>query len=333
MQDFFRALVNAAQCIVATLAANGVYTLAGGVVGVPAWGRSLVPALAAGLAMQAVNTLSVAAWVAVNEGIPLFATLRRLRAWMVPSHLALIPLALALAMVYRGVGPLGVAFFVLPLLVARHSFKLEQQVRRMFRGTVAALDARDAYTAGHSERVGRLAAALGRELGLPEEEVERLEIAGLLHDVGKIGVPDAVLLKPGRFTPAEYDAMKQHAVLSGQILEGVEELDKVARWVACHHERWDGSGYPRGLNGEEIPLGARILAVADACDAMLSRRSYKDRFTWERTRAELEACAGRDFDPLVVQVMLRSARRPEVWSIIQEALHNGCAQAAAGRRD
>lgn len=252
--------------------------------------------------------------------------------WIMPNYLALIPLALALAIVYKSVGVLGVAFFCLPLLVARYAFKLHEDMRRTFHGTIralaAALDAKDPYTAGHSQRVGELAALIGREMRLPEAQVEHLQIAGILHDVGKIGIPDAVLLKPGRFTPEEYDVMKQHAVLSGRILADIEKLEDVARWIACHHERWDGKGYPDGIAGEEIPLGARILAAADACDAMLSRRSYKDRYSWEHTRSEMEACAGRDFDPQVVAALLRIAGNPEVQAVMRAAYANGGQEAA-----
>lgn len=332
-----RLVFNCSQGIIATLAASFTYTAMGGQVGNPDWQGSLLPLLATGLVFQLINTTSTVAVIALHEGSSLYRTWLKFFKWSAPNYLALIPLALALAMAFNSLGILGVAFFCLPLLVARYAFKLHEDLLRTFHELIsalaAALDAKDSYTAGHSERVGRLAALIGREMRLPETQVERLQIAGLLHDVGKIGIPDAILLKPGRFTPQEYDTMKQHAVLSGKILADVERLGEVSRWVACHHERWNGCGYPAGLRGEEIPLGARILAVADACDAMLSRRSYKGSFSWERARAELEDCAGQDFDPQVVKVLIGISERPDVRALLQAvgAEQDALAEAAPAR--
>jgi putative two-component system response regulator len=177
--------------------------------------------------------------------------------------------------------------------------------RMTLKALVAALEARDLETHGHSERVVSFSLRLGQEFGLNEEQMRSLEFGSLLHDVGKIGVPDAVLRKPARLTDEEWREMRQHPVHGRQILNGITFLEGASRVVAEHHERWDGSGYPAGLKGEEIDLNARIFAVADAFDAITSDRVYRVGRTYEAALAELRAHAGRQFDPAVVEAFGR----------------------------
>jgi len=171
-----------------------------------------------------------------------------------------------------------------------------------------AIDAKDHYTQGHSQTVSRLAAQIGREIGLPEPEIEELRLAGILHDVGKIGVPETVLNKPTRLTTEEYEIMKSHAVMGWRILEPlrVKPVDRIRWMVRHHHERFDGSGYPDGLVGEEIPLGARILTIVDSYDTMVSHRSYKKDRTVLEALAELDRCKGTQFDASLVEAFVRS---------------------------
>jgi diguanylate cyclase (GGDEF)-like protein len=171
-----------------------------------------------------------------------------------------------------------------------------------------AVDLRFSGTARHSETVGRYAAMIAQELGLPEERVERVRIAGMLHDVGKVGVPDSILGKPDKLTDEEFEAIKRHPELGEQILEH-DALADVREWVGCHHERPDGRGYPRGLSGEEIPLEAQILAVADAYEAMTADRAYRAAIGPDAARAELERCCGTQFEPHVVQALLTAIDR------------------------
>ena len=166
-----------------------------------------------------------------------------------------------------------------------------------------AVDVRFSGSARHSETVGRYAELMARELGLSERRVGRVRLAGLLHDVGKVGVPDAILLKPGKLTDEERKIIIRHPELGAEILEH-PSLRDVQGWVLAHHERPDGHGYPRGLFGAELPLEARIIAVADAYEAMTSDRSYRDAIGHARARAELERCAGTQFDPRVVAAFL-----------------------------
>lgn len=180
-------------------------------------------------------------------------------------------------------------------------------------GLAEALDLRDTGTASHSQTVARYAALMAGELGLDAREVERIRMAGLLHDIGKIGVPDAILNKPGKLTDEEYAEMQRHPEIGARIL-GSDVLDDVREWVLAHHERPDGRGYPFGLTGSQVPLQARILAVADAYEAMTADRVYRSALAPEVARAELERCRGTQFDPVVVDAFLsvldRSAGDP-----------------------
>jgi len=162
-----------------------------------------------------------------------------------------------------------------------------------------AVDARDVYTGSHSQRVADLAARTARRLGLPDEEVELTRLAASLHDLGKLAIPEEILRKPGPLTEPERLVLERHPQIGFRMLESLG-VDPVAEWVLHHHERWDGSGYPDGLPGQNIPLGARIIFVADAYDAMTSERVYRRRVTPDEAIAELQRCAGSQFDPEIV---------------------------------
>jgi diguanylate cyclase (GGDEF)-like protein/putative nucleotidyltransferase with HDIG domain len=165
-----------------------------------------------------------------------------------------------------------------------------------------AVDARDVYTGSHSQRVAELAARTARRLGLADEEVELTRLAASLHDLGKLAVPEEILRKPGPLTEPERLVLERHPQIGFRMLESLG-VDPVTEWVLHHHERWDGSGYPDGLPGDRIPLGARIIFVADAYDAMTSERVYRRRVRPEEAVAELERCAGSQFDPIIVSAL------------------------------
>ncbi len=175
----------------------------------------------------------------------------------------------------------------------------------------ATLRLRDAETQGHSDRVVRYSQLLGREFDLTPDEMKSLEWGSLLHDIGKIGIPDAVLRKPGCLTKAEWTTMREHPLLGLQILRGLDFLRGAGLVVVQHHERWDGKGYPFGLRGIEVVRNARIFAVADAYDAMTSNRVYHSSKTFEAASAELQRTAGQQFDPEVVEAFVKIP--PEYW--------------------
>ena len=177
--------------------------------------------------------------------------------------------------------------------------------RDVVRTLAEAIDAKDEYTNGHSSRVAAYTRELARRAGYSEKEQDDIYMMGLLHDVGKIGVPDAVINKPGRLTQEEFGEIKKHPVIGAKILANIQDMPHLADGARWHHERYDGSGYPDGLRGEEIPEKARIIAVADAYDAMTSDRSYRRRMPQEEVRAQLEQGKGTQFDPRFAGIMLR----------------------------
>jgi HD-GYP domain-containing protein (c-di-GMP phosphodiesterase class II) len=170
---------------------------------------------------------------------------------------------------------------------------------------VRAVDRKDRYTRRHSQQNAEFAVELGKAVGLTEGAVSALRIAGLLHDVGKIGVPDDILKKPGPLSDEERALMREHVVLSNLIVHGIPNLEDVSDAVYCHHERWDGMGYPRGLKGEEIPLPGRIMATVEAYSAMILDRPYRKALTGEEAAAELRRNSGTQFDPELVEPFIQ----------------------------
>ena len=193
---------------------------------------------------------------------------------------------------------------------------LEGAYRSTLRALTAALETRDAETHGHSERVVTFSLRLGREYGLNGPQMNALEFGSLLHDIGKIGVPDAILRKPSQLTEDEWTRMREHPLHGQQILRGIEFLEGAARVVAQHHEKWDGSGYPLGLKAEEIDVCARIFSVADAFDAITSDRVYREGRSYEAAVAELDKWAGKQFDPRVVEAFHRVPK--EDWDELRK---------------
>ncbi len=181
----------------------------------------------------------------------------------------------------------------------------DQNDHAMLNALVATLRIRDAETLEHSERVAMLSIRLGREFGLNITELRSLRYGSLLHDIGKIGVPDSILHKPGRLTSAEWNKMREHPLLGVQMLSGIDFLRNASLVVGQHHERWDGKGYPFGLRGTEIDRNARIFAVADSFDAMTNDRVYHTGKSFDAAVAEVRRCAGRQFDPEVVEAFTR----------------------------
>jgi response regulator RpfG family c-di-GMP phosphodiesterase len=193
---------------------------------------------------------------------------------------------------------------------------VEERTTNLLDGLVSALDLRDSETQWHSRRVGRYARRLAEEMGIGGRELEDIERGATLHDIGKIGVRDAVLLKPGPLSPQEWVEMKRHPALGYEILRAIGFLEQ-ARMIPLHHqEKFDGTGYPAGLKREEICIGARVFAVVDTYDAITSDRPYRKCSTYEIARREIEKCAGTQLDPVVVHAWLRIPQA--VWETIRE---------------
>jgi len=236
----------------------------------------------------------------------------------------------------NGVGWWATALFVVPLFTTRLAYHRYVETRELFEQTIGALanavDARDRYTRGHSNRVSRIAEAMCRVMKLPEQEIEIIKWAGLLHDVGKIGIRDNILLKEGPLDKEERTLMNQHPTIGAEIVAPARQLANEAPLILTHHEWFNGSGYPAGVEALDIPLGARILGVADAYEAMTSARPYrKQALSHEIAIGELQKYSGIQFDPEIVPILIGLDReildrRPERADELPTMLHAGTPQ-------
>ncbi len=225
--------------------------------------------------------------------------------WATPNFLSMAPLGILVSLIYVHIGFWGLVLFLVPLVLARHSFQSYMDMRRAFLDTMMSLskviDAKDPYTRGHSARVAKLAVALARQMKWAEDRVNLFQYVAMIHDVGKVAIPEAILKKPGKLTPTELQEMEQHAPIGSDVIKNITFFQDGAAIIRHHHERWDGTGYPSGLKGESIPLGSRILAIADSFDAMISDRPYRKALPPLEALEEIRSGAGSQFDPKVVK--------------------------------
>lgn len=200
--------------------------------------------------------------------------------------------------------------------LAIENVKLYESIKKdqisIIRALASTVDAKDHYTLGHSQKVSEFSVLISEELGLSEREIEIIKYAGLLHDIGKIAMPDDLIKKPSRFNEKDFEIAKKHPVIGAKIIKEIESLAPMVPVVLYHHERFDGKGYPDGLKGEDIPLGARIVHVADAYDTMVSARAYRDMLPPELAISELRKNAATQFDPKIVDAFIASLRKKAV---------------------
>lgn len=306
-----KAVFNVSQQVLSQVLAVGAYLVLGG-------GSMLdqrPPALAF-LALVAVfmtvNKLAVSTVIAtVNRARIIEHWLKSMRGSAVYDVLA-VPLILAFSTVYKNSGPGIAAAFALPLLGVRQLYKsnfaLQKINEELLQLMVAAIEARDPYTSGHSQRVARYARVIARASGLGTRGTERVVVAALLHDVGKIHEEFApILRKPGRLTDDEFEIMKSHSAKSAALIAKVSHFSDLVPLVRSHHEAWDGRGYPDQLSADSIPLGARIIALADTIDAMSTSRPYRSALSPLEVRHEIERESGRQFDPSICSALLRES--------------------------
>jgi HD-GYP domain-containing protein (c-di-GMP phosphodiesterase class II) len=209
----------------------------------------------------------------------------------------------------------GVLFLLVPMMVVRHALQAAAEMDAAYeatlRGLVTAIEAKDAYTRGHAERVSKLTTLIARELGFSEKAVHSIRIAALMHDVGKLVVSTAILTKPGKLTDEEYEHMKWHPIFGCEVIEEIDFLrdGEAVNAVRHHHERLDGRGYPDNLFGDDVPLTARVVMVADAFDSMTSTRTYRFAKSVDDGLRELRRCAATQFDPLCISALDRAIHK------------------------
>jgi HD-GYP domain-containing protein (c-di-GMP phosphodiesterase class II) len=254
------------------------------------------------------NAAIVSGVVHFSRGVNYWAHLKEILQARYVQILSLGILAILIALIYA-LSPWYMILMLSPLFIVqislREHMKLQRQAHLAFEKIAKIVSSRDPYTGIHSEEVAELAVKLAKVLNLPEKEIARIETAARVHDLGKIAVPDAILLKPGPLTEDEWKVMKQHPVVSAEILSGLEIYKDCVDIIRHEHEHWDGSGYPDGLKGEEIPLGSRIIAVADVWHALISDRPYRKAYTKEEARKIMQEMAGKTLDPKLVEVFLK----------------------------
>ncbi|MCL6549871.1 MAG: HD-GYP domain-containing protein [Acidothermus cellulolyticus] len=318
---WYKRLFNAAQIGVSAFVAGLVYRqLPGASVGFadPRFPHVLPAVIVTGLVLAVLNYSFVATAIALAERLPIG------RIWWGGMSETLLPsmgygfIGLAIAVVWAsGVGVLAGVLVLAPMLAARWAFQQYGAQHAAYEATVASLiqavETKDYYTRGHSERVARAAVMIGRRLGMREDRLEMLRYAGMLHDVGKLGVPTRLLQKTGPLDAAEFSAIKLHSVRGCEVIGDIEFLGEAAKGIRHHHERMDGLGYPDGLAGDAIPEFARIIAVADAFDSMTSTRSYRAARSVEAAITELRRWSGTQFDPVMVEALI-AALQEEGWT-------------------
>lgn len=310
---------NASQLALSASAAGAVYRLLGGR-DLSMFSISLVHILPALLLCAAVsfitNTFLVSGAVALSERRRVLEVWRAQYASLGATYVAFAFLGLLVGVLYVQMGWASVLFLLMPLLVARHAFQAAIRMQGAYDETVRSLisvfEAKDPYTRGHAERVSRLAEMTARAYGLSEERCRAIRYAALMHDIGKLAVLSSVLKKPGKLTPEEYEHMKIHPARGVEIISDIDLLQEAIDGVRHHHERMDGRGYPDGLLGEEIPLFARLIMVADAFDSMTSTRTYRKAMSIQDALGEIRRCSGTQYDERALEA-LESALQRHGW--------------------
>lgn len=311
-KPMIRVWFNVAQYMLAVGVGGLVYKAAGGVSGLQQFQFELVPFIALVLTFFLVNQGSVAFGVASIGRMSVWESWSRIAGGSLLYDFISSSLAVLLAFLYIRLQLVGLAILILPLFFVRHMYQMNLQVERVNRELlelmVKAIEARDPYTSGHSVRVAEYARQIARELGLHPKHVDQVGTAALLHDVGKIHEDFAPLLrKAGRLTPEERMLMQAHPVRSADLAGTIAEFrGRVQTDIRNHHENFDGTGYPDGLTGEAIPIGARIIMIADTIDAMTTDRPYRKALSLQRALDEMVKHAGQQFDPKLVALVAKS---------------------------
>ncbi|PYP22544.1 MAG: hypothetical protein DMD55_19245 [Gemmatimonadetes bacterium] len=311
-KPWIKVAFNTSKEILAVGLASSVYHLLGGEPSVVQFRILAIPIVGAGIVYSAANSLTVSFAVSLSEGLDFGEAWVRVYGGSVLYDLFATPIPALLAYLYTRWQLGGVVALAVPLFVVRHMYSMNLQLvqanRDLLELMVKAIEARDPYTSGHSQRVSQYARILAKEAGLSGKQVEQITTAALLHDVGKIYEDYAPLLrKEGKLTPEERRVLQSHPARSAELVTTISKLQgPVADAVRYHHENFDGSGYPDGLSGENIPIGARVIMLADTLDAMTTDRPYRRALPFERVVDEVLKYSGSQFDPDLAQLLITS---------------------------
>lgn len=319
-----RIVFNVSQRVLSITLAVKLYSSLGGHIPLLGLEANWLPFLMLALVFFLVNSLCVSTVIALDQGKPLGQVWHNITRGPIVYDVAASFAAILLAWAFSRYGLPGLFGAIAPVVIIRSVYslyhRLEAQSREMLELMVKAIEARDPYTSGHSVRVSAMSRAIASEMKLPYERVEQIATAALLHDVGKIHEKFApVLRKEARLTDEEHQLLQEHPVKSAELVGVISSFKgTVLDSVRSHHERWDGNGYPDRLKGDQVPLGARIISVADTVDAMRTDRPYRPAATYEETVRELERCRGTQFDPAVINVALGSMLVRSMFAAPQE---------------
>ncbi|MCW1969659.1 MAG: diguanylate cyclase [Anaerolineae bacterium] len=348
---FNRLIFNTSNQMIGNLLCLELLNLIGNYAQLPMLLQALFVVLSMGV-VYFTSTIMVSVAIDFDLGQNFIAVWKERFSWLGVYYLILGPVAMMLTYGYIEHGVVGAGLTMLPLAILRLSQTqyvtrtrdMVEQLRQtntelmsrnieiaelneeLLTALSNAVDLRDPYVHGHSEQVARYATLIAKELGLDAETTKRLHKAGLLHDIGKLGIPESILFKPAKLTPQEYALITKHATMGAEIVENCQSLRELAPFIRHHHERWDGQGYPAKLKGDEIPLEARILSAADAIEAMASDRPYRKAGSTQTIIEEIRRCSGTQFDPAVVNAFLKIIEREGEGIIINTARAINAAQ-------
>ncbi|WP_434641244.1 HD-GYP domain-containing protein [Thermoanaerobacterium thermosaccharolyticum] len=307
---YYKTLFNISQISISVFMAGLVYKYLGGVPGQYIYPKYVGVAIVASAVYYLFNSGIVAILLSLLIKKPFLSVWLMDFKWGTINFLFLAFIGILMASAFIKYGYIALVVFFIPLLMVRYMFKLYMDLKQSYYDTInaltKALEAKDRYTLGHSKSVEKLAVYLCREAGFSEAHTEMVRIAALLHDVGKIGIVENILNKPGKLSKEEYDYIKQHPVSGYEILKDVPFLKNVRYWVRYHHEWYNGNGYPDGISGRQIPLEAEILSVADVFDALVSDRPYRNAYTRKEAYKIIVDSEGTQFSPRVIRLFKRA---------------------------
>jgi len=310
--SFYKTLFNGANIALSSGLAGLCYMSFGGVPGTIDLNSTAYAIIASIIVYILVNAIIMSILMVFITGQGFFKNFFRDIVWVVKDYFSVAPLGILMALAYINYGIVGVLLFFGPLLFARYSFKLYIDMRKIYIDTVKSLsqavEAKDPYTNGHSMRVGRYSCKLAERLGLSEKRIENLRIAAELHDIGKIGIEEGILNKPGRLTEVEYDRIKQHPEIGVRIIKDISFLKDASKIILNHHERYDGTGYPEGRKNGDIMLESQILSLADVFDALTSERPYRSAMTVGEALQIIEDGKGSQFDCRLADAFIKMVR-------------------------